>query len=103
RRWQRQRQPRVESVRGNRWPPFSGTANQGPFAANAHAYASARILPLWRISRFAFKIGTSPPGFKLMTSAYRPQRRSFGCRAFLVGKLALPILVALLGSNCGDV
>jgi|KBSMisStaDraftv2_1062788.scaffolds.fasta_scaffold01471_11 hypothetical protein len=38
-----------------------------------------------------------------MTSAYRPQRRSFGCRAFLVGKLALPILVALLGSNCGDV
>ena len=38
-----------------------------------------------------------------MTSAYRPQRRSFGLRVSPFGKVALPILAALLGSSCGDV
>jgi DNA-binding beta-propeller fold protein YncE len=38
-----------------------------------------------------------------MTSAYRPQRRSFGRRTSFLAKVALPILAALLVSNCGDV
>lgn len=40
-----------------------------------------------------------------MTSAYQPQRRSFGCTSLSLSfaKVGLLIVAALLGSNCGDV